>query len=150
MHVAPIGFLVTSLLLLESQAAPSQVTWEIPPGWTDTRGGDGGKVIRVTTLDAGGPGSLAEALSTDGPRVIEFAVGGRIEMGGRSLKVARPFVTIAGETAPSPGITITDGGMGISTHDVIVRHLRIRPGAGTRTRKSGWEVDGLATAGGAV
>ncbi|WP_165074140.1 pectate lyase family protein [Paludisphaera rhizosphaerae] len=149
MKSASIGFLVASLVLIGSRAVAAQVDWETPPGWTDTRGGGDGKVIRVTTLAAGGPGSLAEALAADGPRVIEFAVGGKIEMGGRSLKVARPFVTIAGETAPTPGITITDGGMGITTHDVIVRHLRIRPGASARERKSGWEVDGLTTADGA-
>jgi hypothetical protein len=39
--------------------------------------------------------------------------------------------------------------MSITTHDVIVRHLRIRPGAGTRARGSGWEVDGLTTGAGA-
>jgi hypothetical protein len=86
--------------------------------------------MRVTTLVASGPGSLAEALATDGSRVIEFAVGGVIDLGGRSLRVAKPHVTIAGETAPSPGITLTNGGVGITTHDVVVRHIRIRPGAG--------------------
>ena len=39
--------------------------------------------------------------------------------------------------------------MNISTHDVIVRHIRIRPGAGNRAKTSGWEVDGLSTVGGA-
>lgn len=130
-------------------APPPHGAWETPPGWTETRGGAGGKTIRVTTLAANGPGSLAAALATEGPRTIEFAVAGIIDLGGRSLKLARPFVTIAGETAPGPGITLTNGGMGIGTHDVIVRHLRIRPGAGTRAPKSGWEVDGLATGGGA-
>ncbi len=130
-------------------AAVPAFTWETPPGWTETRGGGGGKVIRVTTLAKSGAGSLAEALAVEGPRVIEFAVGGVIDLGGRSLKVTHPFLTIAGETAPRPGITLVNGGMGVGTHDVIVRHIRIRPGAGARARKSGWEVDGLSTAGGA-
>lgn len=123
--------------------------WQPPPGWANARGGDGGKVIRVTTLAARGPGSLAEALETTGPRRIEFAVGGTIDLGGRSLRLALPHVTLAGETAPEPGITLVNGGLGVLTHDVIVRHLRIRPGAGARPKKSGWEVDGLATGGGA-
>jgi hypothetical protein len=105
-------------------------------------------LIRVTTLEARGPGSLDEALRADGPRIIEFAVAGTIRLGGRSLKIAEPYVTIAGETAPGHGITITEGGIGLNTHDAIIRHIRIRPGAGDRPRKSGWEVDGLATAGG--
>ena len=129
-------------------AAPTP-TWETPPGWTETRGGAGGKVLRVTTLAATGPGSLAEALATEGPRIIEFTVAGLIDLREKSLKLTAPFVTVAGETAPSPGITITNGDLSIATHDVIVRHLRIRAGAGTRARKSGWEVDGLTTGAGA-
>jgi hypothetical protein len=136
-------------VLTFSLAATPDRSWETPPGWTETRGGAGGKIIRVTSLAASGAGSLAEALATKGPRIIEFAVGGIIDLGGRSLRVAEPYVTIAGETAPSPGITLTAGGMGVNTHDVIVRHLRIRPGAGERAKKSGWEVDGLATGAGA-
>jgi hypothetical protein len=123
--------------------------WEPPPGWTQTRGGEGGKILRVTTLAPSGAGSLAAALATEGPRVVEFSVGGVIDLGGRSLTIRQPRLTIAGETAPSPGITLTNGGINIATHDVVVRHIRIRPGAGNRAKKSGWEVDGLATAGGA-
>lgn len=137
-----------AVVSLSFSATPNR-SWETPPGWTETRGGAGGKIIRVTTLAASGAGSLAEALATPGPRVIEFALGGVIDLGGRSLRVAEPYVTIAGETAPSPGLTLIGGGMGITTHDVIVRHLRIRPGAGARATKSGREVDGLATGGGA-
>lgn len=130
-------------------APAASPVWATPPGWTETRGGAGGKVLRVTTLAASGPGSLAAALATTGPRTIEFAVAGLINLGEKSLKLTQPFVTIAGETAPSPGITLTNGDLGIATHDVIVRHLRIRAGAGTRAKKSGWEVDGLTTGAGA-
>ena len=127
----------------------SAAAWQLPPGWTSTKGGTGGKTLRVTTLAARGPGSLAAALAAEGPRVVEFAVAGSIDLGGRSLRVTSPHLTIAGESAPTPGITIVNGGLDLNTHDVIVRHLRIRPGAGTRAKKSGWEVDGLATGGGA-
>jgi hypothetical protein len=132
-----------------SAAAAAAPAWSTPPGWTDTRGGAGGPTVRVTTLAAGGPGSLAAALATPGPRVIEFAVAGLIDLGGKSLVLTEPRATIAGESAPSPGITLSNGGLNLNTHDVIVRHIRIRPGAGTRAKKSGWEVDGLATGGGA-
>jgi len=129
-----------------SHAAPEAGSpWETPPGWTTTRGGADGKVMRVTTLASSGAGSFAEAIAAKGPRVIEFAVAGVIDLGGRSLKISNSQVTIAGETAPSPGITLINGGLGVSTNDVIIRHIRIRPGAGKRARKSGWEVDGLAT-----
>jgi hypothetical protein len=97
---------------------------------SDAVGGRGGAVVRVTTLAASGPGSLREALEREGPRVIVFEVGGVIRITGDDLYVREPFVTIAGQTAPSPGITIVGGGLTIGTHEVIVRHLRIRPGDG--------------------
>ncbi|MHC4521699.1 MAG: nucleoside hydrolase-like domain-containing protein, partial [Planctomycetota bacterium] len=39
------------------------------------------------------------------------------------------------------------GGLGISTHDVIVQHIRVRPGEAGFAKKSGWEVDAIATSG---
>jgi hypothetical protein len=131
-------------------AAPAPPgAWETPPGWTETRGGEGGPVLRVTTLAAEGPGSLAAALAAAGPRTIAFDVAGTIDLREKTLRLASPFVTLAGETAPSPGITLVNGDVAITTHDVIVRHLRVRPGAGRRARGSGWEVDGLTTGAGA-
>ncbi len=53
------------------------------------------------------------------------------------------------KAAPSPGITIIKGGIGIQTHDVILQHLRVRPGEAGAAKKSGWEVDALATSGAA-
>ncbi len=141
--------LAVALAAPAAWAAPTPAAWSPPPGWAQTRGGEDGRVIRVTTLAARGPGSLAEALAASGPRTIAFAVAGVVDLGGRSLKLTQPQVTIAGETAPSPGLTLINGGLDVGTHDVIVRHIRIRPGAGARAKKSGWEVDALATGGGA-
>lgn len=89
-------------------------------------GGRGGKVIKVTNLNASGKGSLAEACSMDGPRIVVFEVSGVIRA---NIRITNPFITIAGQTAPGAGITIEgfvstyDNGV----HDVIVRHLRVRP-----------------------
>ncbi|MBI3465239.1 MAG: pectate lyase [Planctomycetes bacterium] len=105
----------------------------------------GGRVVEVTTLAASGPGSLAEALAAQGPRTIVFQVGGVIDLAGGRLSLRSPHATIAGETAPPPGITIIRGGFGISSHDVIVRHIRVRVGEAGRAKRSGWEVDGVAT-----
>ncbi len=148
---AAAAFVFTTLVsfALARAAEGSPAAWETPPGWTETRGGAGGKLIRVTTLAATGAGSLAEALAAEGPRVIEFSVSGVIDLGGQSLNVVQPYITVAGETAASPGITCTNGEIHVSTHDVIFRHLRIRPGAGLRAARSGWEVDGLSSGGGA-
>lgn len=115
-------------------------------GWAAcTPGGRGGRILRVTTLDRDGPGSFAEAVRAAGPRTIVFEVGGVIDLDRRTVKIAEPYVTIAGQTAPSPGITFIRGGLSIQTHDVIVRHIRVRPGEAGAARKSGWEVDGIAT-----
>jgi len=144
---------LTALLsaLLLSSAAPLKASGFDPhaAGWTKTKGGQGGEVLRVTNLKARGKGSLAEALAQNGPRVIVFEVGGVIDLEGQSLRVEHPFVTIAGQTAPAPGITLIRGGLGIGTHDVIVQHLMVRPGEAGRAKKSGWEVDGIATRSGA-
>lgn len=115
-------------------------------GWAATTpGGRGGRILRVTTLAADGPGSFKAALETKGPRIIVFEVGGIVDMGRQALKITEPFVTIAGQTAPSPGITLIKTGIDIATHDVVVRHIRIRTGVDGQPKLSGWEADSLST-----
>ena len=114
-------------------------------GWAaDTKGGRGGKIIRVTTLAPSGPGSLLEALETEGPRIVVFEVGGVIDMAKREIKITKPYLTIAGQTAPSPGITLIKTGIDVMTHDVIIRHIRVRAGSAGET-KPGWAPDALST-----
>jgi len=93
-----------------------------------TQGGISGTVLRVTTLAASGPGSLRQALEAEGPRLVIFEVGGVIDLEGRTITVSYPHLTIAGQTAPDPGITLIRGGLVIATHDVIVQHLAVRLG----------------------
>lgn len=119
-------------------------------GWAArTPGGRGGRIIRVTTLAGSGPGSFREAVEAEGPRIIVFEVGGVIDLERQNLAVREPFVTIAGQTAPSPGITLIRGAIMIRTHDVVIQHLCIRPGEAGAAKLSGWEVDGIATTAGA-
>ena len=84
--------------------------------------------IRVTTLAAEGPGSLRAALLTSGPRLVVFEVGGVIDLGGRSLVIRNPHVTVAGQTAPDPGITLIRGSLTVEASDVVVQHIAVRPG----------------------
>lgn len=115
----------------------------------DAIGGKGGKIISVTNLNPEGKGSFAEAIVAKGPRIIVFEVGGVIDLNGKSLQIKDPFITIAGQTAPSPGITLIKGELGISTHEVIIQHIRVRPGEAGHAKKSGWEADGISTSRGA-
>ncbi len=94
---------------------------------SQTPGGRGGRVIAVTTLDDAGPGSFREAVTTPGPRIVVFRVGGEIRLQSH-LRITEPFVTIAGETAPGGGILLRDAGLYVNTHDVIIRFLRSRLG----------------------
>lgn len=126
-------------------AAPAAVS-----GFADTRGGSGGQVIRVTNLEAKGPGSLRAALESKGPRIVVFEVGGVLDLKRSSLKVTEPFLTLAGQTAPSPGITLIRGTLSIQTHDVLVQHIRVRPGDAGAAKRSGWEPDGMCASGGAA
>jgi hypothetical protein len=91
-------------------------------------GGRGGDVYHVTTLNDDGPGSLRDGLSSaDGPRTIVFDVGGVIEL-EKTLRISGP-ITVAGQTAPGQGICLVHFGVGLSGgHDIIVRHIRVRPG----------------------
>jgi hypothetical protein len=93
-----------------------------------TAGGEPGQTIEVTTLADSGEGSLREALETKGRRTIVFKVAGEIWL-DEMLRIRHPFVTVAGETAPSPGITLMGDMVKIRTHDVILRHIRVRVGA---------------------
>ncbi len=103
----------------------------------------------MTNLDSDGPGSFRAALAQKGPRIVVFEVGGVIDLGRKTLKVEEPFVTIAGQTAPSPGVTVIRGGMDVLAHDVVMQHIRIRPGEAGAAKKSGWEEDSFSTQAGA-
>jgi hypothetical protein len=119
-------------------------------GWAaDTKGGQGGRINKVTQLGAAGPGSLHEALQAEGPRIVVFEVGGVIDMQGQKLAIKNPYLTIAGQTAPSPGITVIKAETTIATHDVIVQHLRFRPGEFGRPKRGGGDQDGISTVAGA-
>ncbi|QIF03655.1 pectate lyase [Roseimicrobium sp. ORNL1] len=93
-----------------------------------SKGGRGGKVIAVTNLNDSGPGSLRAAVDMREPRTVIFRVSGTIEL-QKPIRIAHPFITIAGQTAPGDGICLKGQELQIgATHDVIVRYLRCRLG----------------------
>jgi hypothetical protein len=93
------------------------------------RGGRGGRVIEVINLDDSGPGSFRAAVDAEGPRTVVFRISGVIRL--RSpITVRYSYLTVAGETAPGDGICFRGYPFGTSpgSSDVIIRHVRVRPG----------------------
>ncbi len=127
---AAIVLIVTCMLLGSSgpYAKPLPVIPDVGGFGCLTPAGRGGEILKVINLNNSGPGSLRAAVSHDGPRIIVFEVSGNILL-EQDIAVTSPFVTIAGQTAPSPGIALVGAGVRIMTHDVLVQHLRIRVGA---------------------
>src|SRR5436190_8999519 len=104
-----VAFLLFALVPLPAFAQAGAATPAFPgaQGWAaQTPGGRGGRIIRVTNLNASGAGSFRAALEARGPRIVVFEVAGVIDMGLSTWTIDQPFLTIAGQTAPSPGITL--------------------------------------------
>lgn len=99
-------------------------------------------IIKVTSLADSGSGSLREALEGSDlpPRIIIFMISGTIVLLS-DISITSPYFMIAGQTAPSPGITIrgdlnasvSAGGIVCYTHDGYFGHFRIRTGDGGPT-----------------
>lgn len=94
---------------------------------TTTAGGRGGVLHRVTNLNDAGVGSLRAALEATGARCVVFETSGRIQLTS-PIEISNPFLTVAGQTAPAPGITISHQPIVIDTTDVVLQHFRIRLG----------------------
>lgn len=112
-------------------------------GWgAASVGGRGGRVIKVTNLNASGPGSLAAACAAEGPRIVVFEVSGVIH---GNVRITQPLVTIAGQTAPGAGITVEGvvSSYDYGVHDVIIRHLRVRPRPATGSGGDCLQLGGL-------
>ena len=93
----------------------------------DTAAGRGGQVMTVSNLNDSGAGSLRECVDASGPRICVFEVSGTIRL-NEYLTVEASNLTIAGQTAPAPGITLRGAGLVVRASDVLVQHIAIRPG----------------------
>ena len=128
------ALLVASVAAMVAGAAALPVFPGATGYGTDTPAGRWGEIYVVTNLNDDGPGSLRHGLeAVQGPRVIVFEVSGVIRL--KSNLILRDashgdfgHVTIAGQTAPAPGITLAGAGLNVMASHVLVQHLAIRPG----------------------
>lgn len=120
------------------------------------KGGRGGRVIEVTTLEDGYEeitnedgtiekrpiaGSLRYALEYEkGARIVVFKVGGVIALKSMlCIPNDGGNVYVAGQTAPGDGITLINYDFGaLGAEDVIVRNIRVRVGDSNK-----WSTGGM-------
>lgn len=125
-----IILLISIIVYCSSVQAQSPTAFPGAEGFgANATGGRGGKVIYVTNLNPNGPGSLSEALSTQGKRYILFKVSGLINA---AAEVIYGDFTLAGQTSPAGitvrGFVIDEVYDTIGTGDnMIIRHIRSRP-----------------------
>lgn len=103
-----------------------------------TPGGRAGDVYLVTSLADAGPGSLRAACEADGPRTVVINVSGTVELDA-PIEIQNPFITISGQRAPGYGVCLKNYGLRVAADDVVVRYLRVRPGAGPGIEVTGGE-----------
>jgi pectate lyase len=119
--------LVAGLLSLSAPAVAIPVIPGAAGFGMETAAGRGGTVYKVTNLNASGAGSLKACIDGTTPRTCVFEVSGTIRL-STDLMIRNSHITIAGQTAPSPGIMLRGAALRIQTSDVLVQHLRIRVG----------------------
>jgi len=132
MHRLSFIFVITLIMLLVTETASPMLAFPGAEGFgAESIGGRGGKILFVTNLNDSGPGSLRAAVEKTGPRTVIFRVSGTIALES-TLVITKPYITIAGQTAPGDGICLKNYALAIAADHVIVRYLRCRPGDNTK------------------
>lgn len=147
-----LALLMTSISILGSATAQNLAFPGAEGFGKYAKGGRGGQVVEVTNLNDSGPGSFRQALLEypNDPITVVFRVSGIIEL-QTEIALKRSNVTIAGQTAPGDGIClkgasfILNGARALSqggNHgNVIIRHLRSRPGAYASSGVYGFDME---------
>ena len=158
-HSATLALVLSAPLLLLSCQLAGDVGQIVPAGAVEAMpafagatgfgrnatGWRGGAVIKVTTLEDRGPGSLRACAEASRPRVCVFEVAGTIAVDSTIAVGANVY--LAGQTAPGDGVQLrlrqaSERPMMVNAaSDVVIRHLRLRPGPPQERSSS---VDGIA------
>ena len=134
----------TKLLLIGLVLCHTVLSQKIFPGaegfGTNSRAayetGNTPTILIVNTLSSGNfstginSGTFLWCLEQDYPRIIVFSVGGVIDYSGTvmTIRVRNPYLTIYGQTAPSPGIIIKGANIDLVTQHVLIQHVKFRIG----------------------
>lgn len=120
---------IVSVVLLSACLSPAQTNLPFASAQgfgRFTTGGAGGETNHVTNLNDAGPGSFREAVSKP-HRIVVFDVGGVIRL--KSNVEVSDNISILGETAPAPGITLYGKTTSFSDQrNIVVRYIRFRQG----------------------
>jgi len=107
-----------------------------PAPWLD----DDTPVVPITEPTVA---ELDRALKTPHERLVVFETSGVIDLGAEEWSIIRDRCYVAGQTAPSPGITMIRGSFQVAADDCVVQHIRVR--AGIAGQDDGWAPTGLHT-----
>ncbi|WP_254764299.1 RICIN domain-containing protein [Natrinema marinum] len=126
---AMIGAGSTSSFLGSVAAQSGGAHYGLDDGFADTSWleSENVQVIRVTEPTRS---AVANAFQASGPRLVVFETSGTIDLGNENLAITEDKCWVAGQTAPSPGITFIKGAVQISANDCVVQHIRSRIGPG--------------------
>ena len=124
----PLGLLAFGLASLATATVQARPVIPGAAGYgMETTAGRGGTIYKVTNLNASGSGSLKECVDGATARTCVFEVSGVIRISS-DLTIRNSKITIAGQTAPSPGIMLRGAGIKIQASDVLIQHIRVRTG----------------------
>jgi len=98
----------------------------------------------LVVVDEASREALEAATNIDGPRIVVFETSGTIDLGAEDLNIRNDQCWVAGQTAPSPGITLIRGGVWLYGDECVLQHLRVRPGDAGQSE--GWQPDAIECA----